>query len=303
MKYFYYDPFSKQYLFPEEYKKYPFLLSFYQPYTILGLVMWFCWKNFGFIRLFCRTKNLESIFPLEIYGKYISADSLVAFNLGTPGSEQKTTILGIDRLTEERFFIKFATKPIALSNVRKEATVLSQIADLPFVPKLLTYASEPEYTLIITSVFDGIKVTNQNIEHQILSILTKLANENVALPHNDYPLVTCFAHGDFCPWNMIIHQDKLFVYDWEMATYFPLGYDLFTYIFQTSFLLQPHIIVETILSKNKRLIDLYFRNQNIDNWHLFLLSFAQIKLDAEMKKNNLKLIPQYEDLMNYATSI
>ncbi|GAB3041886.1 phosphotransferase [Spirosoma pulveris] len=303
MNYFHFDPFSKQYLFPEEYKKYPFLLSFYQPYTLLGWLMWFLWRKFSVIRLFCRVKGLESILPFNIYCKYISANSIVAFNLGTPGTEQKTTILGIDKLTGEKFFIKYATRPLALSNVKKEALVLSHLTDLPFVPKLLASVSDPDYTLIKTNVFDGVKVTTQNIEDQLLSILSKLAKQGVSLPQDDYSLDTCFAHGDFCPWNMIVCEDKLFVYDWEMATYYPLGYDLFTYVFQTSFLLQPRISIESILEKNKGLLNLYFQDLEIDTWHPYLLSFAQIKLEAEIKKKNIKLITHYESLRNYAKGI
>ena len=46
------------------------------------------------------------------------------------------------------------------------------------------------------------------------------------------------GHGDFTPWNMYVTNDKLHLYDWEMASHkCPLLFDAFHYVFQTSILI------------------------------------------------------------------
>lgn len=47
------------------------------------------------------------------------------------------------------------------------------------------------------------------------------------------------AHGDFTPWNLFVKQDKLHIYDWELADMFkPLGFDAFHFIVQQGVLVE-----------------------------------------------------------------
>lgn len=47
------------------------------------------------------------------------------------------------------------------------------------------------------------------------------------------------AHGDFTPWNLFVKQDKLHIYDWELADMFkPLGFDAFHFIIQQGVLVE-----------------------------------------------------------------
>lgn len=47
------------------------------------------------------------------------------------------------------------------------------------------------------------------------------------------------SHGDFTPWNMYESNQKLAIYDWELADFFkPLGYDVFHYIVQHNIMLE-----------------------------------------------------------------
>lgn len=47
------------------------------------------------------------------------------------------------------------------------------------------------------------------------------------------------SHGDFTPWNMFIANNKLNIYDWELANPFrPLGFDLFHFIIQQGVLVE-----------------------------------------------------------------
>jgi hypothetical protein len=50
-------------------------------------------------------------------------------------------------------------------------------------------------------------------------------------------LPMAYAHGDFTPWNMYVGEDKIHVYDWEMARpALPMLYDLFHFVFQSQVL-------------------------------------------------------------------
>ena len=55
-------------------------------------------------------------------------------------------------------------------------------------------------------------------------------NEHIALS---------VSHGDFTPWNMYCDEQRLYVYDWEMARNgIPLFFDLFHFTYQTTILRQ-----------------------------------------------------------------
>ena len=52
-------------------------------------------------------------------------------------------------------------------------------------------------------------------------------------------IVVSFAHCDFTPWNMYLTKDKLYIYDWELASErTPLLFDFFHYIFQEAVLIK-----------------------------------------------------------------
>lgn len=55
--------------------------------------------------------------------------------------------------------------------------------------------------------------------------------------HLELPIA--YSHGDFTPWNMYLAEDRLCVYDWELASlHRPMLYDFFHFIFQTHILIK-----------------------------------------------------------------
>ena len=109
--------------------------------------------------------------------------------------------------------------------------------------------------------------------------------------------VEIYSHGDFCPWNILVGQNKHILIDWEMADYRPLGYDLFTFIFQTSFLLFSHKSINRIIDSNKNHIDSYFNHFGIKSWESYLNRFAVLKLESEKEKKNQTLTEKYRQLL------
>jgi len=295
--YFFFNPFSKQYFFPKGFLNYKLFSNFYQPYTLKGKMLWKLWSKSRLLRWVCLEKHPEEMLPILNLQKYLPATSLLAFNRGTLGPEQKTTVLGVDQETGEQFFIKYAETEISQKNVKNEGLILKQLIALDYVPQLKKFVNTEEYLFIQTSVLTGEKVVSQNINQQLLMILTQLHQLKVESNNQqDTKLKVSFAHGDFCPWNMMLKESKLLLYDWEMAGYYPVGYDLFTYIFQTAFLLFPASDIQEIIKRNNELIVTFFKLIELNDWKKYLLEFVEVKLKIETSKNNKHLTNQYYQL-------
>ncbi len=298
MKYYYYNPFSRQYYFPEGFDNYPVFSTFYKAYKFNARLFWKMWRNSSFVRNLFYTNHAENILPINQISKYVSAGSVVAYNLGTKGIEQKITALSIDTITHETFFIKYATSTIAIANVLNEAAVLKQLSALSFVPELILSAHEDQlFTLIKTTVLAGDKMEHHLLNKQLLDILFTLSKQHVK-SHRNYKsdLLNCFAHGDFCPWNMVVNDGEIKLFDWELAGQYPLGYDLFTYIFQYQFLVKEIKRFDKVLKENEFIIQQYFDYFEIDDWTPYLQEFAKLKYEIALKKNNAELIDTYRNM-------
>ena len=99
MKYYYYNPLCKQYYFPEGFEKYPIFSTFYKAYKLRAKILWKIWRNSSIIRELFYTNRAEEFLPVERIRKYVSPDSILAFNLGTKGIDQKISVLSIDTKT------------------------------------------------------------------------------------------------------------------------------------------------------------------------------------------------------------
>lgn len=301
MRYYYFNPLSKKCYFPVGFQNYPLFETFYQPYKFSACVLWKLWRNLSFFRYLFSTDEPEKILPIDKIQKYVTPSSILAFNLGTLGVEQKITVLGIDKKTNSSFFIKYATSEIACKNVTNEGQVLQQLSHLPFVPQLYLDSNENnEFSLIKTSVLNGVKVKQRPVDGQTLQILYSLADQKIKSCKNySAGLKSSFAHGDFCPWNMLINDGYLKIYDWELAGEYPLGYDLFTYLFQYEFLVDEKMRFEYILIENSKVIQEYFAHFKINEWMPYLKEFARLKYMFEKEKSNYDLIDSYLQLKEY----
>jgi hypothetical protein len=299
MKYFYIHPFKPQYFFPKGFKKHPLFLKFFIPYSLIGNISWFLFNTIGVYRAFFSKKNIDSIIPEASIRSIIGKEPLMAFNTGTIGTEQKITALGVDNDFE--FFIKYAQTVIAKENVTNEHFILKQLSNLDFVPKVLDFYSDDAQVLLKTNVLKGERFLMTTLDHNILKQIITIANQKVkCVKTTQSSLKTCFAHGDFCPWNMMIKDHNILIYDWEMAGNYTLGYDLFTFIFQTNFLLEPKKNISDILNENIKLIEHYFSKFNILNWNDYLMAFTKDKITLETSKGTKGMITQYSKLLAYA---
>lgn len=301
MNYYYFDPFKRQYYFSENYQQYKVFDGFYQPYTLKGWLLWQLWDGLSAFRKLFVCDEPQQILPIDNLKPYLPQNAVMAYNRGTIGVEQKFSILGVDIDTNEEFFIKYAETVRSRVNVENEGEILKQLAHLNFVPQLQKHINHESFTFIQTDVLKGKRLTKQKVEAQLLDVLYRIGKQRVDTKRNySTELKSSFAHGDFCPWNMLDDNGTLKVYDWEMAGIYPLGYDLFTYIFQTAFLLTPNKSIETLLTNRKITLFSYFSTLNILDWKSYLLEFAKLKVELETKKNDNKLLFRYSRLVDFA---
>jgi len=302
MRYFYFNPFTKQYYFPEGFQKYPLFTSFYKPYKMIARITWLIWRNSSLLRYLSTTIHPENYLPFEQIKQFVPSDSILAFNLGSTGIENKITILGVVPTTNETFFIKYAITEVSCLNVYNEGLVLEQISHLNFVPKLkLNEKVDHVFTLIKTDVLQGEKIKLPTLNVQIMDLLYVLSAQKVTCNRQfNSDLVHCFAHGDFCPWNILTYNDNLQVFDWELAGDYPLGYDLFTYIFQYEFLVNKNMQFESVLNENSNFINQYFNHFNVENWIPYLKEFSTLKYQFESEKNDVEFKKYFLRLKEFA---
>lgn len=299
MKYFYIHPFKPQYFFPQGFKKHVLFLDFFSPYSKVGCISWFLFTKFAFYRILFSKFNIEEFIPENAIKQIVGEDAVMAFNTGTTGPEQKITGLGV--INNKEFFIKYGQTKIATANVTNEYQILKQIAHLDNVPKILDFYSDDYQVLLKTNVLEGKRLKDHPIDKSIIDQLILLSKQKVDCSKTtSSSLRTCFSHGDFCPWNMMSNIDEILLFDWEMAGCYTLGYDLFIYIFQTRFLLNPEIPIRNIVVENIKAIEYYFSHFNVSDWKPYLIAFSEEKVRLEKFKDDERLLSKYLKLLEYA---
>ena len=244
---------------------------------------------------FAKT-NIEKYVPEVHLRQILGSDSILAINAGSRGPEQKITIVGL--LRETPFFLKYARTETAINLVKNEYKVLNELINEDFSPALIDHMTGENFFYIKTTLINGRRISDDVINYDIICLIKTISSLNVkGCKQSETNLETSFAHGDFCPWNLMHSTGRLMAFDWEMAGLYPLGYDLFTFVFQTNFLLHPKRHIEDIIMKNQEHFAHFFGNTN---WKPYLTSFADIKLDIEIRKANKRLIPHYKELSIYA---
>ncbi|GGZ89257.1 phosphotransferase [Algibacter mikhailovii] len=218
------------------------------------------------------------------------------FNIGTPGREQKATIIAENNKAKR--FLKFAQKPIAQQLVKNEAKILKKLESQNVIktPRLINYVNNKDFTFILTDVIKGKKVSFTSINDKIFELLCVLG-ELFPLAQNNNERV--FSHGDFCPWNMLKEDSQdIILIDWEMASFKSLGYDLFTYIFHTNFLINEKKEIKDIMEDNIYWIKKYFNYFDVQNYNQYLISFVVSKMNIEKGKHKTQLYSKYKQLFD-----
>ena len=295
----YFPTFKRKFFFSKSKKGKILLKQFYQPYNFFTSL--FC--------LICEfTPFLSNLFSTEIKNLPLGFNTIqnilgwqhIDFVLsGGAGSERKLTGLFVNGITGEKVFFKYATSALARKLLQNEVNILSTLS-LPTFPILLNNGTQINKDVwFVSSVFEGCKYNNAIMTKGIIELILQINKVPYPICENvNKELTHAFSHGDFCPWNLVINQkSEIKIIDWEMAGPYLLGYDLFTFIFQSSFLLSPKKNPAVLMHENIYWFTYYFNAKQIKDYRPYLLAFALLKLKKETIKNNKILIRNYQKLI------
>ena len=299
--YSYWPPTQKQFFFPQSISFVDFIIDFYKPYKLKAKIGWFFFLHSKWIQNKFLISENEIPIPFGELKSVLSNYNIPFFyfliNLGTPGVEQKISIIIIDQNLEKIAVIKLAQNSVPKSLIENENRWLSKIASDSFnVPKLILYEKKSNFDILVLSYLEGMKLPYNPCSPKIIKIIKSIIALSKIEEKKD--LQYTFAHGDFCPWNILVDSNnKYSLIDWEMAGEYPLGYDLFTFIFQTYFLVSARSPYQ-LLRKNQNIITEFFASYEIHDWEPYLKEFCFIKMSKKNIIEQKTLFNKYKKLHN-----
>jgi tRNA A-37 threonylcarbamoyl transferase component Bud32 len=264
--------------------------------SVVAKLYWWLFLHCSLVRYLNRVE-LSSVQDFELLQSLLGTDSVFGINFGTPSPDQKKSILGYDG-EGLHFFAKLSRKENAKKLSSNEIFVYQKLSDSGLVPKLFDCKITDDYVFLKTECVEGSHIHGQISNDEILKILETLRTYHYDESLNASGLKTCFSHGDFCPWNMLENDGRLKIIDWEMAGERSFGHDLFTYIFQTSFLIRREESFENVMQKNRTLIDSYFESAGVDDWIPYFKDFALLKVDEFTRKQDSYMLARYKEALN-----
>lgn len=288
MKLYKFRTFTTAYYFPNPTKETRFLYGLYSPFGgILSKVYWTLFKNFGLVRCFSGIDTKKVDFPYTKIRDIDGTDSILSFNMGSPGVEQKISILGWSKDEKKPFFAKFSQKPKAIELTKNEISVYKLLSKTGLVPQLLKEDIGQGYAYLKTEFVKGSRPQSTELTREIMQLSLTLKDYHLGdSKTNTNNLKTALSHGDFCPWNMLEYDGKIRLIDWELAAERPLGHDLFTYIVQTSLLLTPERNLREAIKSHEGIIKEYFNSVGIENYLPYLKEFIEERYRYEISKGN-----------------
>lgn len=270
--------FRTSYFFPRMTKELEYMYGLYPTYGgRLSKIYWWLFCHCSLVRLLNACDGEKAGFP---YRKIVCLEgkgSLMAFNLGTPGPEQKISILGLDKEKKEPFFAKYSEKPGAIAFTKNEAATLQVLKGTNLAPELFEVKELDNCIWMRTSFVQGKHLSSMALTEEIVDLALSLSKYHLSdQTTNEEGLRLSLSHGDFCPWNMLVNEGRLQLIDWEMAADRPLGYDIFKYVCQISLLFTPEKQLIDTIKENQTLINNYFTQCGIENWDAYRDEFLKV---------------------------
>ena len=154
MMYYRFKTFTTSYYFPRLDVKLQYMYGLYSPYGgRLSKIYWWLFRHVKSVRRMSAIDENELDFPYKTIKETDGNDTLMSFNMGSPGVEQKISILGYDRTLGVPFFAKFSEKPRALELTRNEIKVYQMLDGMGLTPKLINAVDKKDYAHCYESTF------------------------------------------------------------------------------------------------------------------------------------------------------
>lgn len=300
MKLYRFKTFTTSYYFPHLDSSLQYMYGLYSPYGgRLSKIYWWLFQHSSVVRALTSVNEKDLEFPYSKIKASDGNDTLMSFNMGSPGVEQKISILGYDNKLNIPFFAKFSQKPRAMALTRNEVLVYRLLDGTGLTPRLLKAVDTEDYVYLKAEYIKGIRPKSRHITHEVLHLCIPLANHHLTGQRTDSKgLKIGLSHGDFCPWNVLVSNDQIRLIDWELAADRTLGYDLFTYICQVAILFEPEKQLLLAIDDNMRYVKEYFYSFDITDYKPYLKAFAMQKWEYEEGKGNTRLSEKYKELAN-----
>ena len=302
MTYYKFQTFTTSYYFPEVDTETKFLYGLYSTYGgKLSRWYWRLFKQSHLVRLLTSVSDNRLPFPYIQIRDLTGEEAILSFNMGSPGKEQKISMLGYVPQTKQKFFAKFAQKPDAMRLSRHEIEVLRLLNDSLLVPQLLDSKIANDYVYLQTECVQGRRPYDTLLNNDVVDLLITLSSFHYPDPTTQTTdLRTCLSHGDFCPWNMLGQPDNsLRMIDWEMADERILGYDLFTWLLNVAGLVIGKIPLYHIIEKNRKSIMRYFNALQINDYTPYLKAYVELQMKILHSQNKQHLLAMYQDLYKH----
>lgn len=287
--------FRTSYYFPDVCPGNEILYSLYTPFnSILAKMYWWAFRHFSFVRAFTRVMNIDSEFPFSKIRSLCPEGSTLAFNMGTPGPEQKISLIGITT-TGEHFFAKYSTRTAAKQLSMNEMSVLKKLDGKELAPSLLEGQVEDEYCFFRTSCVVGKNPDNIEMCDKIVDLAIQINKHHIGTVETS--LYTGLSHGDFTPWNVLIENGKYKMIDWEMADERELGFDVLNYVAYVAVLLNPTASIVSAIEKSQQHLNRYFKTFGITDYSPYLRAFANRKIEYYERRGNQEMADIYRALV------
>ncbi len=300
MKYYRFRTFTTSYYFPEGVRKFQYMYGLYSAYGgTISKIYWWLFRKFTLIRWLTTVD--EKAMPLSYKSIKLleGTDNLIALNMGSPGVEQKISILGYDYQLGMPFFAKFSERESAMELTKNEIKIYELLSNSGLTPKLLTHKIDDYYVYMKAEYVEGSRPKNICLTDEIINLAISLTNYHLSnVYENKDGLKMSLSHGDFCPWNILKKDGRIRLIDWELARDRPLGFDVFTYICQVSALLCKGETMLEALRKYEVLIRKYFSTFGIKDYIPYLIYFVENKCQYELGKEGSFLFNEYNNLKN-----
>lgn len=298
MRFYRFKTFTTSYYFPKLTKDKEYMYGLYSAYGgKLSKIYWHLFKRFPIVRILSSVSDKKLPLPYSVIKECLGENTLLAFNMGSPGVEQKISILGYDNEKNIPFFAKFSQKPAAKVLTKNEIKVYNLLKDSDLTPKLLDYRTADDYVCMKAEYVKGQRPDSKEINSDIVKLCLQLKDFHLEnnMSQND-GLVYCLSHGDFCPWNILVDNGKLRLIDWELAKERPLGFDLFTYIYQVSILFNPEKDLLYVIDEKNDYIKEYFNTCGVNDYLPYLKAFAKEKAEYMHDKGYYNIYEKYRKL-------
>lgn len=300
MKLYRFKTFTTSYYFPHLDSSLQYMYGLYSPYGgRLSKIYWWLFQHSSVVRSLTSVNEKDLEFPYSKIKASDGNDTLMSFNMGSPGVEQKISILGYDKTLDIPFFAKFSEKPRAKKLTKNEIRIYRMLDGTGLTPKLLQAVDTDDYVYLKAEFIKGSRPKSRKMTDEVLQLCLPLSKYHLTDKNVDENgLKMSLSHGDFCPWNVLVSEGSIRLIDWELAADRTLGYDLFTYICQVAILFEPEKQLLLAIDDNMRFVKEYFYSFGITDYKPYLKAFAMQKWEYEVGKGNTRLSDKYKELAN-----